>query len=648
MKSTSKELILLLKCDKANELEQKEIKFEDIQFNKNENLLKFVMRCIFFYRNNTFEQKNIISAKKKHTWLNDLLNNFYKVCEIDGDATIYNYSNGLFSLFYDKIKENYNSFINKLEGEKKQIQDLFTCFISFFSYLNGNDKYSNIISDIENNSIIIQPLRQLYNGKIKKSLWQIITDYCAMINIFILYDYKDMKKDKEVFDAELSELKCMADMCSINGIYQKFIQTLYKCIKGCNDIRKGKEESVQNFIEEIFLLLNISLRNCNSWDDDILLDILEAIYEKAFEYSSNNYNENYIDFVINYAVQFNISITDFFHLFLNGLIEENFKETFPNIKLKDDIININDENKIKELINMTSNIYIDTGVIDNDNKDADNKKFQEIELTNNIKNINNEEVKKSSINLESENIHQDKVSNNMEEIKEEKNEIVTTKDSEKGNNEYELLIKKFNDKFSKLENEISLLEKEISLLKKDKISNEKTINNLKKDYSVLKEYHSALSEKYRRTEIKLTKNIQNVNFLSKNLQIISYRDLTKRILDNMIHYISNKENGIFNGAYKRKEKLGILNNNYNYPGIEYMKKPIEEMSTKYYKYNSISHVPKIVHLFKKLPIGLKEKPTEKVGKNFLNLMINSTDDKVTEFMKNELNLNGEINELYFK
>ena len=121
---------------------------------------------------------------------------------------------------------------------------------------------------------------------------------------------------------------------------------------------------------------------------------------------------------------------------------------------------------------MTSNIYIDTGVIDNDNKDADNKKFQEIELTNNTKNINNEEVKKSSINLESENIQQDKVSDGMEEIKEEKNEIVTTKDSEKGNNEYELLIKKFNDKFSELENKISLLQK-------DKINNEKkfTVND---------------------------------------------------------------------------------------------------------------------------------------------------------------------------
>ena len=648
MKPTSKELLSLLKCDKTNSLEQNEIKFEDIQFSEDQNLLKFVIRCIFFYRNNTFEQKNIISAKKKHTWLNDLLNSFYIVCEIDGDATIYNYSNGLFSLFYDKIMENYNSFINKLKDEKKQIQDLFTCLLSFLSYLNGNGNYSNIILDMENNSTIIQPLRQFYNDKIKKSLWQIITDYCAMTKIFILYDYESMNTDKELFDTELRELKCMADMCLISNIYQKFIQTLYNCILGCNDLRKGKEERVQNFIEEIFLLLNISLRNCNSWDNDILVDTLEAIYEKAFEYSSNNYNENYIDFVINYVVQFHLSMTDFFHLFLNGLIEENFKETFPTITLKEDIININDKNKIKELINMTRNPDDDIGVIGNDIKDVDNKKFKGIKLTDNTKNINKEEVDKSQINLECENIQQGKVINSIEEIKEEKNTIVITKDSGKGNNEYDLLIKSFNDKFSKLENKISLLEE-------DKKNKDKIINNLQKDYSALKKDHSALkkehsvlSEKYRRNEIKLTKNIQNVNFLSKNLQIISYRDLTKRILDNMIHYVSDRENNIFNGANKRKEKLGILNNNYSYPGIEYMKKPIEEMSTKYYKSNSISRIPKIVYFFKKLPIELKEKPTEKVAKSFLNLMINSTDDKVTKFVKNELNLNGVINEIYFK
>jgi hypothetical protein len=117
--------------------------------------------------------------------------------------------------------------------------------ISFLSYLNGNDKYSNIISDIENNNTIIQPLRQLYNGKIIKSLWRIITDYCSMTKIFILYNYEDMNIDKEAFDTELRELKCMSDICSMNDMYQKFIQTLYKCIKDCNDLREGKEERVE-------------------------------------------------------------------------------------------------------------------------------------------------------------------------------------------------------------------------------------------------------------------------------------------------------------------------------------------------------------------------------------------------------------------
>ena len=180
-----------------------------------------------------------------------------------------------------------------MEVEKKQIQDIFTCLLSFLSYLNGNDKYSNIISNIENNSTITQPLRHFYNDKIKKNLCLIFTDYCAMTKIFILYDYEGMNTDKEAFNTELRELKCMADMYLISGIYQKFIQAFNKCIKGFNDLRKGKEK---------------------------------RIYEKAFEYSSNNYNENYIDFVINYVAQFNISITDFFHLFLNGLIRGKFKK----------------------------------------------------------------------------------------------------------------------------------------------------------------------------------------------------------------------------------------------------------------------------------------------------------------------------------
>ena len=646
MKSTSKELLSLIKCDKTG---QKLIKFEDFQFNKNENLLKLIMQCVFFYRNNEFEQNNIIYEKKKYAWLNDLLKNFYYLCEADGeDNNIYNYSNGLFSLFYDKIIKDYNAFIFKLKDEKSKINDLFTCLLLFFSYLNGNDKFSNIISEIEKNISIIQPLRQSYNNTKKKSLWQIITDYCSITKMFIFYNYEDMNADKKIFDIELSELKCMVEMCQISDIYDIFVHTLYRCIKGCEDLRKDRDEKVRNYIEEIFLLLNICLRNCDNWDDELLFDTLEKIYESAFKYTSNDYNENYIDFVINYVVRFNIPTIDFFHLFLNGLIKENFNETFKKIKLEE-LKNINKENEIKELINM---IYKkDNGIVSSENAF---KKFRTIQLSDNSKIIDEEEANKSQINLEYNSIQQftikgNKISNT------EMNTTMTEKDSAKGNNEYESLKKEFDEKFSKLENEMLLDKTNINKLESEILLDKTNINKLESEILLLKEdkiklekEYFDLSEDHRKNKIKLEKNIQSVNTLNKSLEIISFRDLTKKVLDNMINYVSNKDNDIFYGAHKRKEKLDILNNNYKYPGIEYMKKPIKEISDKYYDSNSISHVPKLVDLFRKLPIGLKEKPTEKVAKTFINLMVNSIDENVTNFIKNQLNLYEEIDEVYFK
>ena len=544
MKSTSKELLYLIKCDKTNALEQKVIKFEDFQFNKNENLLKLVMQCVFFYRNNVFEQNNIISETKKHTWLNDLLKNFYYLCESDGeDSNIYNYSNGLFNLFYDKIIKDYNTFIFKLKDEKSKINDLFTCLLLFFSYLNGNDKFSNIIPEIENNISIIQPLKQSYNNKKKKSLWQIITDYCSITNMFILYNYEDMNTDKIIFDTELNELKCMVEMCQISDIYYMFVHTLYRCIKGCKDLRKDREEKVKNYIEEIFLLLNICLRNCNAWDDELLFDTLEKIYESAFKYSSKDYNENYVDFVINYVVRFNIPTIDFFHLFLNGLIKENFNETFKKIKLEE-IKNINKENEIKELINIIYERDDDFG--------NDFKKFRTIQLSDNSKLFDEVKISNKShiINLECDKIQQITIKGNKESNK-EINTTMTAKDSGNGNNENESHKKEFEEKFSKLENEILLLkedkinkdknihklENKISLLKEDKINQDKNINKLENEVLLLKEdkiklqkEYFDLSEDHRKNKIRLEKNIQSVNSLNKRLKIICFQ---KKILDNM-------------------------------------------------------------------------------------------------------------------
>lgn len=41
--------------------------------------------------------------------------------------------------------------------------------------------------------------------------------------------------------------------------------------------------------------------------------------------------QNYIDFTVNYVMKYTLSSDDFFHLFINGLIEENFKRAFKNL-----------------------------------------------------------------------------------------------------------------------------------------------------------------------------------------------------------------------------------------------------------------------------------------------------------------------------
>ena len=140
------------------------------------------------------------------------------------------------------------------------------------------------------------------------------------------------------------------------------------------------------------------------------------------------------------------------------------------------------------------------------------------------------------------------------------NTTMTEKDSSKGSNEYESLKKEFSEKFSKLENEILLLkrdndkninklENEILLLKEYKINKDKNINKLENEISLLKEdkiksekEYFDLSEDYRIYKIRLEKNIQNVNSLNKIFKNISFQ---KKNPDNMINYVSNKDNDIF-------------------------------------------------------------------------------------------------------
>ena len=157
------------------------------------------MQHIFFYNKNTFSKINLESEKKRFTWVNDLLKSFYAACSLYTDNYVYEYSNGLFSLFYDSITKDYNIFIKELKQKKLKIHDLFVCLLSFLSYLNGNKNNLNIIEEIENNKTI-NSLCQVYISKKKKSLWQVITDYCIFIKNPIFFSYEDGNNDPKIFD----------------------------------------------------------------------------------------------------------------------------------------------------------------------------------------------------------------------------------------------------------------------------------------------------------------------------------------------------------------------------------------------------------------------------------------------------------------
>ena len=136
--------------------------------------------------------------------------------------------------------------------------------------------------------------------------------------------------------------------------------------------------------------------------------------------------------------------------------------------------------------------------------------------------------------------------------------------------------------------------------------------------------------------------------MKKSLEIISFRDLTKKILDNMIKYVDKNDKTLLKGLTKRKDKLNEIKQKYKYNGIYFMKKPIEEIIEKYYSSNSKSHEPKIVQIIKAKPYGLALEPEKEISKKFLSVMIDSKSEEAFHFIKNNLGLEKEITDLYLK
>ena len=692
--------------DKYNDLNFKELKYSD-----QEEILLLLMKQIFFYSGNKFKNKKIKEKMRKFEWLNLFFGGITTTFLITKDkGHIYGLVIKYFCDDYDNIKKYFVQFIKEMEKIKSKINfDLFEVAVCFMCFLNGNNKFFDIISCLKKNGNI--KLLEIYNDKelTKKTLYQLITEYCILYKYPIILSEECNKEDitKERIIEQMRLFQCYAELCPITEAYKNFILSLYSCLKDCEDLRIKREKKVAEFIEEIFILLTLHLKIPDYWEDSNILLINSDIYNAAFKYSTDNFDQNYIDFVISYITYYQIPVEDFMCIFLKGLNETEFNRNFKNCQLNETIGNINDKETIAKLINKIYKRKANgSKSLNNSNigKNIDNnemskigqisiehqKQKDEIILTNELlfEEEHENSIKETNINkivekkVDSIDIDNPKKNNdikcdikkkNEEEISKNKiilsenkikkfntkNEAQENKESEKEPNYSE--SKNINEQFLNFRREMDIYkvenEKKIELMKKEfeerlELLQEqnnimKEENNLmKEENKLIKDNIHSLQNKNNRQDIEIKKMNNRIKLMTLELERISFRDLSKRVLNNMINFVNTKNGKLLEGLKKRKEKLKKINESFDFKGIEFMRKPFQEICDKYYHSNSRSHVPDIANNLKKRPYGFISDPENEILKKYYEIMIDSKQENILNFLANTLNLKNEIKALY--
>ena len=741
------------------------IKFQNIKKTLQDKLLLIAMKPILFYDGDKFSCKGIKQKKKKHDWLNLFLN-FLIVTftQEEEDSTTYGIVIEYFCEFYPRIKEDFVHFIKEFEIIKEKIDfDLFGVAICFLSYLNKNNKFLEILSELNKNEFI-QDLKIDNDNLRKRNLYFVITDYCILYKIQNIqdndYDITGLSHQRII--KEIKELKCYAELSPISNLYRNFLLTICACLYDSRDLRINQEKNVVDLIELIFIELNLHLRKKNYWEDNYLSIIINDIYDTALKYSTDNFDENYIDFVITYILKYDIPTENFYEYFLKGLDKKEFNKVFQNLNLKEDIGDLNKKETIIKLFDKVHRRKKNTSNSMDKNKgdktfDSSKEKESDViisfnqeqdkitqqkevlkedsEEKNNIKEKENEIKNFNIINKEDNTIHDKKARINDNDIHEEKKQIsddiiheastIETKEIIKQESEKEKDESKINNESKEIKDtnskqiffDLSDVEKYISdkmeILKKEnekrfiileqenkKIKAEnkqikeenkqikednkqiKEINKLieednkriKEDNKRIKEDNKRIKEDNKRIkednkkiisdkeimeqkinslekandqkDISIKQIRENCKNLTKELGRISFRDLSKKVLNNMIDFVNEKNGKLLSGLSKRKEKLDKINQYFNFKGIEYMQKPFREICFRYYNSNTKSHTPEIANDFHQKPFGLISDPEGSILKSYYETMIDSKDNKVLAFLSNELKLKKEIRNLY--
>ena len=675
------------------------INLDDIRRDTKDELLLIIIKHILFFNEKKLQCKSIKEEKKKHEWINVFIDIFISSF-IDTSELPLSYGMVIkyFCCFYEDVKKDYPDFIKDIEKLKSKINfDLFGVAICFLSFLNKNNNLLKILSELEKEPLIKE--LEIDNDKLTKNyLYYTITDYCILQNIPIIQDneYDATGISKEKIIDEVKELKCYAELCPINKSFENFLLSLCSCLKDSQDIRMNKEKNVVEFIDLIFIMLNIHLRKPNYWEDSYLSIINNDIYKSSFQYCTDNFNENYIDFVISYITRYGISSEDFSYIFLKGLCKDEFNKTFKNLQLNEDIGSINNKEDIKKLlekiykkkknkknkngsnslnkdtqknkIDVSSNEKVSGTSIEFNKKQQKEPHSSELIAEDNKEKVSREDKKVDDENIIKEqntyimedksqgkkpfsdktNIH-DEREDIMEQInsktstnkifihgenKENFKEKNETKDNKKSNEDIEdIKFKKIYEDFFNMKKE---MENKIQTLKEE---NDNKFNNMseKIDY---------LQKEIIKKDIEIKQLKDELKFVNRDLESISFRDLSKRVLNNMINFVNKKNGKLLAGISKRKEKINKINQCFKFDGIEFMKKPFQEICNRFYNSNSRGHIPDIAKDVKKLPIGINNDPAGTILKKYYEVMIDSKDKKVLDFLLNQLKIKGEINDLY--
>ena len=318
MKPTIKEILSPFYTN-ANKEDIKDftgISLDQVQSEPENNLLIIILEYVFFFNGKKFSYKCL--AQNTNLALIPLLREFYDLC-ISGKSNLEAYKelNSLFCTHYENIKKFYSDFLLSIEKTKSRINyDLCGCLISFLSYLNGNKEFIYILNKYTKNETI-ENLSLSYDKIRNNDLWCVVTDYCIINNIFILYNYNDKKeKTQKRFASELNEIKYYADVCPVEKSYKEFVDLLYICLKDCEDIRTNRQEEVKKFIDTIFFTFNLYLSKLDDYPLEIIYD---AIYKSALDQSSEDMDKNYIDFIVRYILKYDLPRNSFLFLFLQGL-----------------------------------------------------------------------------------------------------------------------------------------------------------------------------------------------------------------------------------------------------------------------------------------------------------------------------------------